>query len=74
MVLIVSTNSILLMGWIPIFDVAFCWIGLSSKVVIGVANTFDAWGVFKSKVISRPTPIWGGVKGMVVVRNSKFLL
>jgi hypothetical protein len=30
--------------------------------------------VFKSKVISRPTPIWGGVKGMVVVRNSKFLL
>jgi hypothetical protein len=27
--------------------------------------------VLESKVISRPTPIWGGAKGMVIVRNFK---
>jgi hypothetical protein len=59
------------MGWISIFYAAFNWTWISSKVVIGVANTYDVWGVLETKVISRPTPIWGGVKGMVVFRNSK---
>ncbi len=38
---------------------------------MGIINTFDAWGVLEIKVISKPTPIWGGVNGMVVNRNFK---
>ncbi len=29
------------------------------------------WSVLEIKVIFGPTPFWGGVKGIVVVRNSK---
>jgi len=59
------------MGWIPIFYATFNWTWISSKVVIGVANTSYVWGVLETKVIPRPTLIWGGVKGIVVVKNSK---
>ncbi len=43
---------------------------MSSKVVMGVVNTFEVCKVFDIKVTSWPIPIWCGVRNTLVVMNS----
>ncbi len=44
---------------------------MSSKVIMGVINTFEACGVLDIKVTSWPIPIWCGVRGTLIEMNSK---
>ncbi len=44
---------------------------MSSKVVMGVVNTFEACEVLEIKVTSWPMPIWCGVRGTLIDMNSK---
>jgi hypothetical protein len=57
------------MCWVPTFAINSSWTCVSTKVVVGVVNTFYAWSVLEIKVFSRPTPIWSGVKGIIINKN-----
>jgi hypothetical protein len=47
-----STSSTWLKNWKLVGVVTLCQLGVSSKVIMGVVNTFDACGVLDTKVIS----------------------
>jgi hypothetical protein len=49
---IASTSSIWLKNWKLVGAMTFCQLGVSSKVVMGVVNTFEACGVFDIKITS----------------------
>ncbi len=55
--------------WVPISTTNSNWKSVLTNVVGGITNIFDAWNVVESKVISRPTPIWGGFNGILVNKN-----
>ncbi len=61
------------MCWIPTFAIDYSWTCVSTKVVVGVVNTSYAWNAIEIKVISGPTPIWGGVKGIIANTNNNGL-
>ncbi len=56
----------------PISTMVFYWPSMSSKVAMGVVYTSEACGVFDIKVTSWTMPIWCGVKGTLVDKNSKY--
>jgi len=73
--LVSSTSSTWLKIWRLVGAiVTFCQLNVSSKVVMGVVNTFETYMVLIIKVISWPIPIWCGVRGKVANRNSKGLV
>lgn len=67
------TSSAWFRIWIHVYVAVFYRSGVSSKFIIGVINTSDAWGVLEITVSFKPTPINGGFNGMVVDKNFKAL-
>jgi hypothetical protein len=66
-----STSSTWLKIWRSIGVVIFCQSSVTSKVVMGVVYTCKACRVFDIKITFWPIPIWCGVKGTLVDKNSK---
>jgi len=55
--LVASTSSTWLKIWRPIGATIFYWLGVFSKVAMGVVNTSEACGVLDIKVTFWPMPI-----------------
>ncbi len=66
------TSSTWLKIWKPIHTIVFCQSSVSSKVFMGVVNTFETCMVLDIKITSWPIHIECGVKSTLIDMNSKY--